>query len=189
MNFIYNNVKKIATGKWVILLFFLFIVSFTMMNGDIIGEKKMMEYSNGIGILDKEFNYTPEKAYDILDSQGEQGREMYKDLIIYQDFLFPIIYTLFWLSLITYLFSKWFKNEKIIKLISLIPLLGGVFDWLENISILNMLINYPSKAYNLAALANTFTTIKTTIFMINIIIVIIGFIGMLLNAMHMKKRN
>ena len=53
------------------------------------GVKKLKEISNGVGIIDLEFNYTVDKVYEILDGLGEEGRAFYYKIIVLE-FIFSI---------------------------------------------------------------------------------------------------
>lgn len=186
MNWVYIGIERVAKLRWVIVFLVLFIISLSLINGDIIGVKKLKEITGGVGILDLESSYTPEYAYDILELQGERGREFYRNLLIYQDFIFPVIYTVFWIILIIYLYSKWLNNRKLLASIVIVPLIGGICDLTENILILNMLSAYPEKLYKLAYYSNIFTNIKNISILMSVVLTIISMI--VLVSKYIKAR-
>ena len=186
MSWLYNKAKKLAQVKWIIVFLVLFIISYNLINGQLIGVKKLTEITGGTSILDLQPYYTPQQAYEILQQQGEAGRLFYRDLLIYQDFIFPLIYTFFWLSLLTFLSSKWLKSIKLLHLVTLIPIIGGVSDYTENILILKMLSAYPQKLLNVAYICNIFNIIKYMSMIITMLIIFISIIVLTIQRFQSK---
>ena len=62
--------------------------------------------SNGNGPIDLLFFYTPEKVYSMVASYGEAGRVFYRTHELTIDIIYPIVYTLLFAFLITWLFQR-----------------------------------------------------------------------------------
>jgi len=152
-------VKAKSNIKIILALTALFIVFLVFMNGNIIGTAKLKSITGGAGILDLEFGYSVDKAYNILESQGTEGRQLYK-VMLYVDFAFPFVYMMFGVLTIGYLLKiNKIKNNAVHYLI-FAPVLAMLCDWTENIFILRMIGKFPEKMVVIAQLASTFTIMK-----------------------------
>ncbi len=156
-------VNRFATWKSVLLFLVLFIVMTALMLGKPLGTAQVNEYSNGAGILDGTWNYTPEKTYDILDRQGELGRRAYSTLATL-DFVYIIIYTPFLALSLAFLLQRLLAPASALQKSSLLPFVSGLADLGEGVCIHVMLANYPNRLMSIARLANYFTMIKTIAF-------------------------
>lgn len=77
------------------------------------------------------------------------------------------------------MFKKSFKTNNKIHALCLVPILRGIFDYLENIGIIVMLSIYPKFFSNIANITNIFSILKsifTTIFFILLLIGIVAFV-------------
>lgn len=183
---VYEKIKNISTRKGIFVFFLLFIIFFITINGKPYGVAKLKEHTNGVGILDLERSYSAEYAYKVFKLQGDVGRQFYKKLLISLDFIFPLTYMLFWATLITFVLRKWLPHNHMLQKLSLIPLIAGLADYLENICILIMLHNYPKELYNIAATANVMTILKGALIAISFLVLAIGLIGLLSKVIHKK---
>ena len=95
----------------------------------------------GFGILDFEFAWTPDRVSEIFQAWGEFGKER-ETLAIWVDFLYIPCYGLFIFGAIT-LASRMIRGkwQDIGVHVSLTPLIAGVFDVIENIILLWMLMD------------------------------------------------
>jgi hypothetical protein len=123
------------------------------------GIEQLEEITGGVGALD-EMLYTPESAYEILDKQGEAGREFYKQLLLTTELIFPFIYRMFNVVFIAFLFSKFLPPKNKLNYLCLAPIIGMISDYIENSLILTMLFNYPERLYAIANTASVITIIK-----------------------------
>jgi hypothetical protein len=144
----------------VISLFVLLAVSFGIINGKAVGTGKLKQITNGVEIIDMEPGYSVEKAYDILEKQGAEGRNYYLKRIIPMDFIFPATYMLFYASAILFLLKLLRSQNAWVNYIVFFPLLAALCDYFENFAIIRMLINYPQKLILSAKAANIFTLSK-----------------------------
>ncbi len=131
MKTIKNILDKLGKPRVTIFLFVTLTLSAILIVGNL-GEGKLKEITGGIGTLDLRVGYTPEQAYEALTLMGEQGRLFYRNLLIRLDLVFPLINTLFWISLITLIYKNILKKKKALYLIALFPINIFVFDITEN---------------------------------------------------------
>ncbi len=173
MKTIKNILDKLGKPRVTIFLFVTLTLSAILIVGNL-GEGKLKEITGGIGTLDLRVGYTPEQAYEALTLMGEQGRLFYRNLLIRLDLVFPLINTLFWISLITLIYKNILKKKKALYLIALFPINIFVFDITENILVLNMLANYPKEMFNIAFTLNIITIVKFMAVTISILLSLIG---------------
>lgn len=126
--------------------------------------------------LDITFFYTSEKAYEIIESYGQTGREIYIQGTLLLDFIYPIIYSIL-LSLLLYKASG---NH----ITSLLPFSILILDYFENITLLTIIYNYPARMDSLATTAGIITTLKWVI--VAITILVITYFGMK-NTLQKKR--
>ena len=128
-----------SSWKKAVLFTVLFTTFYILINYSSIGVAGLLKITDGANVLDLEFGYTYERAYDMLTALGPEGRAFYLKMIPL-DFPVPFTYMLFFAGFIA-LFSKPLKRS-LQHLIS-IPVLAMLFDWTENIGIIAMLNSYP----------------------------------------------
>jgi nucleoside-diphosphate-sugar epimerase len=111
----------------------------------------MQARSNGLPLLDMRFNYTPEDAHRLFEALGADGRTAYLELLWSVDILIPLLaMTFLWAALSRGAFRQWRR----------LALVGGCADYLENIAITTLLLNYPARMESIVYVAATFTLIK-----------------------------
>lgn len=175
-----DTLQKYAKG-WLILVFFALEVFF---NAVILpGTQARLEASSGgTGPIDLQFFYTPEKAYSMIASYGDTGRAIYRTFELTGDIIYPIVYTLFFSLLITWLFQRGFAANSKLQKLNVVPFGGWLFDLLENVCIVAMLSLYPSTPTAIAGLATIFTIIKWCFAGAAALLVILGLVMALKNG-------
>lgn len=176
----YNGLKKLGTAKGIIItLIILGLISF-FINSNIIGMGKLYEITDGVGILDMKFSYTADEAYSLFDALGADGRSFCLTRISPLDMIYPAAYTMFFIALLAFIIKKIFPKNNKMMVLSLIPIVGGLFDYLENIMVIIMLNNYPTLLTGIVHTANVFTIIKWTSFPVTISLIVIGLVILLI---------
>ena len=175
-----NTLKKYANG-WLVLLFFAGEVFF---NTVILPNQqaKMEAASGGTGPIDLQLFYTPDKVYAMVASYGEEGRASYRAFELTGDIIYPIVYTLFFALLITWLFQGGFPAGSKMQKLNVVPFGGWLFDLLENLGIVAMLSVYPSTPVALAWISAMFTLVKWLFAGATIILILIGLVMTLKNG-------
>ena len=157
MLFKISNFFVRLTRGWLILILLgiILFINLVLLPQSITSVKSMNN-----GPLDLLFFYTPQKAFQMIDSYGEAGRDAYRTFALTIDVLYPLIYTLFFCLFISFLFQRGEVKLNRLQRLNVIPLGAGFFDLLENLSIVAMLSVYPEQSVFLAWLATTFTMLK-----------------------------
>jgi hypothetical protein len=166
--------RKYAKGWLIIVLFVLdglfigFILPMT--------EARMKAESGDVGPIDLQFFYTPDKVYGMVEAYGEFGRALYRNVELTIDIIYPIVYTLFFSLLITWLFQRGFAAESKMQRLNVVPFGAWLFDLLENLGIVGMLSVYPSSPALLAWATAIFTLIKWSFAGASMILLLVGIV-------------
>jgi len=117
-------------------------------------------YSAQAGSPDTSLFYSSADLLRMAESYGEAGRQAYVRARFTFDLAFPLVFTFFLASAISWLLNRALHPENRWRLLNLIPLGGMLFDYLENISAALVIGRYPASMPLLALLAPVFTLLK-----------------------------
>lgn len=131
-----------------------------LVNGRPFGIAELKAITGGIGILDMEVLYTPDQAYAILAAMGEAGWAFYLTHILPLDMFVPFFYALFLSTAISWLLHTWLPAESRWHRLNIVPVIGGLFDYLENFGILAMLLAWPAQLPDIASFTMAATLLK-----------------------------
>ncbi len=109
---------------------------------------------------DTSFYYSKAELYQMAESYGQEGRYYYVDSRITFDILWPLVYTFFLINAISWIFDKTILEGSKLRLLNLVPLVGILLDFLENISNMVVMFRYPLQTDILASLAGIITSLK-----------------------------
>ncbi len=171
--------KRYASWKLAGILFAIYCVfAFAIM------PNLMRASENGGGPLDLLFSYSPQIAYEHIESYGDM-RDQIAKLSLTIDTAYPIIYTSLFMVLV-YLLAKfiWPAREKLHRL-ALIPIFAFIFDLCENASVVIMLKSYPEKLGGVARMASTFTSLKWT----SVGVIFALLVGLMILALLKLRKN
>lgn len=118
--------------------------------------------------------YSYDYAMLLLTALGSEGRAVYLNLQLPLDFIYPGLFAISYTLLLVWVFKKGFPIQSKIFYFSIIPALGGLFDYLENICILNMLNTFPHISPSLVSLSSIFTILKSGISTVFFLLFFIG---------------
>ena len=175
--FLLNVSKRMehVSAKQRLVLVALVLILGSMVSGDFIGEARLKEMTGGIGMLDMERWYTPAKAYATIEALGSAGREFYVWLSLL-DLAVILSLGLMQSAFITFLFQKLSVPEKWLRL-NLLPYARGLFDVLENCTLLFIACQYPRTFIRIAWIAGLFTMVKWIFMTISMGIILLALIG------------
>ena len=170
-------IAKNLDGKRILILFLLTGIIYTIMLTVTI--PKVMGFSGGMKILDMmPTGYDPAYVTSLLNALGPDGRNVYLFNQIPLDLVFPGINATTFCLIFGYFFQKLGKFDSILFYICYLPLLAGLFDYLENFGIITMLNSYPNNPEILSIVTNLFSILKsslTTIYSLMLLFVLIVF--------------
>jgi hypothetical protein len=114
----------------------------------------------GAGSPDTSFYYTAADLYRMAQAYGAAGRKAYVQARFTFDLIWPLVYTLFLCTGISWLNRRAYGAESPWQIVNLVPVLGTLFDYLENLSTSLVMIRYPAETGVVAVLAGAFTLLK-----------------------------
>jgi hypothetical protein len=131
-----------------------------------------------IGLPDMMLTYSPRTIYERLVEFGEEGRYAYRLFLERVDFLFPVLYGLFFVSVSTRGLSRLFPDRPALQKLSLLPFAVTFFDCAENLCFLAMLRDYPRELVRLEKIANLFTLAKWLFALISTALLLAALFGL-----------
>ena len=153
-----NWIQKISKG-WVVLITLVIFVFFAALVLPL--QAIHADGTMGSGWTpDLSFYYTGDDLNQLAYTIGEYGRASYIKARFTFDLIWPLVYSVFLITGISWLFRKEFSPGSVWQLSNLVPLLGILFDYLENIATSLVMARYPTPTGILAGLAPIFTMLK-----------------------------
>lgn len=113
-----------------------------------------------VGAPDLSFYYTADDLYRMAEAYGEAGRRAYITARLTFDVVWPLVYTFFLATAISWVYRRASAPESGWRRANLLPVLAAVLDLLENASTSWVMARYPSPAPLAAATAGVFTAAK-----------------------------
>jgi len=153
-----NWFQKVSSG-WVTLVALVIFVLFAAL----VLPKQASTAESNTGdewTPDLSFYYTGDELYQLAHSYGEDGRAAYIHARFTFDLIWPLVYLLFLTTGISWLFRKAFAPGNALLLLNLAPLIGTIFDYLENIATSIVMARYPTPSAAAGSIAPIFTMLK-----------------------------
>jgi hypothetical protein len=150
--------RRVSTG-WVALSALLIFLLFSALVLPQQAKKAEQETGNSDS-PDTSFFYSANDLYRMAESYGEPGRHAYVRARFSFDLVWPLVYTLFLATAISWVFGRAFALDSPWQLANLAPLLGALFDYLENLSTSLVMLRYPAQTPVVDVLASVFTALK-----------------------------
>ena len=135
---------------------------------------------NDLPVLDLQFFYTPEQAYEIIAAYTPAMRQAAAITRLTLDIVYPVIYGMMLALLLTLTFRRVFAPKAFADAAVFIPWGGVLFDYLENICFATMFLSYPKEFYTLAQISAIFTALKWTLIGIAFLLALIGGVKLML---------
>lgn len=170
-------IGKHLSGKKVLILFALTNTVYAAMI--FITIPKVMAFSGGLKLLDMmPLGYDLDDVNALFTALGEKGRGIYLYSQIPVDMIYPFLFGISYSLIYAYFLHKLGKLDSVFFYVSLLPLVAGTADYLENTGIVLMLTSFPNVSPVMASLTNVCSIIKsasTTLFFILLILLILWF--------------
>ena len=132
------------------------------------------EYGGDSRSPDLSLFYSPTYVHDLAAEYGEAGREAYVRTRFTFDIVWPLVYTLFLSTSISWLFMRVFPRGSKWRLMNTAPLGAMILDLLENISSSLVMLSYPNPAVIAGWLAPVFTLLKWSLVGISFLLLLTG---------------
>lgn len=167
-------ITRLASGRVFVLLLVLFGALALAVNFLPFGVPRLKALSGGVGILDLKFFYGADEAYRMLAAYGPEGRRLYLRGLLTVDLILPPLYALLLAVAIALGFGRSLRPESRLQALSLLPLAVCLADYLENASIVTLLLKYPARIEWLAGVAGYFTLTKQVLSLLCMALSLLG---------------
>lgn len=180
---IYRNME----GKKVLFLFIVTNLVYVFMLTVTI--PKVMFHTGGLKIFDMmPMGYDQQYALALLEKLGAEGRRVYLYNQIPVDLIYPFLFGITYCLLLAYLLNKLNRLKAEAFYLCILPLFAGLFDYLENFSIINMLVSYPQLSDKAIHTATFFTVFKSLFSTISFVVLIVVLVIYGFNKLVVKRR-
>jgi hypothetical protein len=115
----------------------------------------------------------------MAEMYGEAGREAYVRARFTFDVIWPLIYTLFLSTAISWLYGRFISPGSAWRYLNLAPVVGMLFDFLENISTSLVMYRYPQPTPLIAGAAPVFTFLKWLFIITSFVLLVAGIVNAL----------
>jgi hypothetical protein len=165
---------RISNG-WVVLAALIILLMFSGFTLPV-ESKRVDAYSQGLGSPDNSLFYSGKMLLQMAEAYGEAGRSAFLHARWGFDLAFPLIYTFFFITSISFIFKMGAGKKGNLPLLNLIPLLGLFFDLAENTATSVVMAAYPVQGTWGQVLAPIFTPLKWFFVTISVLLLLIGVI-------------
>lgn len=185
MDRFFNLLQQYATGKLVSILFVLTQIVYLLMIGYSI--PAVSAFAPELPLFDMSLTgYTFAYANELLSALGAEGRSLYLTTQLPLDFIFPGLFAITYSLLLVWLFAKTCKVNSKVYYVALVPFLGGIFDYMDNVFIIKMINSFPDLQATTVEIASTFTLLKSGFGTVFFVVLISGF-ALLLKQKFLKR--
>ncbi|HEY45391.1 MAG: hypothetical protein AMJ88_15270 [Anaerolineae bacterium SM23_ 63] len=147
------------SNSWVALFTLVIFLLFTALV--LPGQASRAEDDTGeAGSPDMSFYYSADDLYRMAEAYGEEGRRAYVRARFTFDLVWPLVYMVFLATGISWIYQRTFTSGSPWQRANLAPLLGALFDYLENVSTSLVMTRYPSPTAVVDVLAAVVTMLK-----------------------------
>ncbi len=113
-----------------------------------------------VGSPDMSFVYSANDISGWAEAYGASGREAYVRARWTFDLVWPLAYGFFLVTAISWVGRRAYPADSWARLLNVVPLLGVLFDYTENILTSWVMLRYPAEAVVAATLASPVTVVK-----------------------------
>jgi hypothetical protein len=169
-----NWLYQVSSG-WVTLSAVLIFILFSALV--LPGQSTSSQSQGGeAGSPDLSIYYSPAELYEMAEAYGEQGRVDYIRARFTFDLIWPLVYTFFLTTTISWVIKQTFTSQNPWQRVNLLPVMGMTCDYLENIATSLVIYRYPAKTLVIDWMAGVFTTLKWLLIGVGFLVLIVGII-------------
>jgi len=130
-------------------------------------------------VLDLQFFYTPQRAYEIIGMYSPQLRHTAAIARLTLDIIYPLTYGMMLALLLVITFRRAFTPNPFADWALFLPIGGVLFDYLENFGIATMFFSYPKEYAFLARITGFLTATKWSLIGISFLLALFGGVALL----------
>ena len=187
VNRISDWLRKVSTG-WVALVALIVFLLFTALVLPQQAAKSEQETGSGVS-PDTSLIYAPDDLYQFAEAYGKDGRQAYIRARFTFDLVWPLVYSLFLATGISWIFGKALAADSPWQRANLAPLVGALLDYLENLSTSLVMLRYPEQTPVVDLLAPLFTALKWGSLGLSFLLLLIGMVAALWRWTKQRTRS
>jgi hypothetical protein len=169
-------IESKATRTNIIILLAITIVVYVYML--LVSLPYVMSFAGGMRLFDlMPTGYSPEYAVNLLGTLGADGRHAYLTRQLPFDMFYPGLFAISYAMLSAFILKNIFISPNKFRYLVLLPIFAGLFDYLENIGIISMLVVYPDFSRTMALVSSVCTIMKSLLTTIFFLLLGIGIIA------------
>jgi hypothetical protein len=180
---LYTKLLPVAKGRYIwpgLVLIVLFNAVFFPLP-----RKKLLQEDTLSGhLLDTRMFYSPNEAYALIESYGEEARMLYWKMALVVDNPYAVVYGLALVLILLFAFSRAFPDSRLLKKLAFLPVLAALFDVMENGSISYLIISFPEQHVSIVKLASFCTSMKWLLIGTSVLLLLISVSKSLLRTGH-----
>ena len=175
-----HRIYQAASARLLLLLTIILFGLGYAITSSISPSAELMALAHGRNVPDAQFWRSADTLYSILSEYGMYGIHLYLTRISPVDLFIPLGQALFLSITITLIFRHAFDSTNSDwQMLNTLPFAAMIGDYLENASIVSIMLSYPNRLGALAVAAGLFTFVKFIASIISIGLIIIGLIAWL----------
>lgn len=178
-------IHRFSTG-WVTLVALVVFLLFNILVLPGVAAKAEAEHG-AIGSPDLSFYYSVDDLYRMAEAYGEEGRQSYVRARFTFDLVWPLVYTFFLITALSWVTRKAFAEGSHWLLANLVPLLAVLFDFLENLSTSVVMLRYPAQTSVLDGMATVFTMVKWIFVTLSFVLLLASLMAVVLVRLRSRK--
>ncbi|EDY80785.1 hypothetical protein VDG1235_402 [Verrucomicrobiia bacterium DG1235] len=173
-----GSMQRKASGKNVLLLFVVTMAVYLLML--LVTIPSVQSYAPDTALFDlSPTGYTHSQALSLLESLGQDGRSTYLFPQLAIDFIYPGLFAICFSLMFIWGYSKRVRSDSKFLYLAALPVFGGIFDYVENILIIRMIMTFPDVSKGLVSVASSFTLLKSAFSTASFLMLILGFLFLL----------
>ena len=178
--------KRIQQAANIKLLLVLSAIMFCLgyaITSSISPSEELMALAHGRNVPDAQFWRPADALYLQLADYGEYGRRLYLARISPVDLFIPLAQALFLSVAISLAFRRAFDTNSRWQRLNVLPFAAMVGNYLENASIVSIMLAYPNRLEILAGAAAIFTALKFIVSFASIGLILTGLVARWANSL------
>lgn len=175
-----NLLNRISNWKTLLIFFaiYMFFNAYLLKNA----EGKINSLSGKtIGVIDLTMGFDTQKTLGMVAAYSPEARDFYAKTELTTDVIYPIVYAFFFGIILTLLFKG--KSYSPHPIGNILPFISLAFDYLENITIVNLLQTYPTQNETVALFCEIFKLVKWASFAFIIGLILYGLIRLAISKL------
>jgi hypothetical protein len=181
-----NILDKMSNWKFILPFFILFLI-FPIFLFPYHQELMAKAAGEEIMPLDSRFSYSFNEVKTDFDKLGIEGRKVYRSAIGVVDMLFAVFYGPLFILVLAWLLKRLKGRNSNWILLSLFPLIGILFEYLENFNTLSLLDSYPAITESSVSWGEQMTRLKHIFLMLSVALMPILGIALLVKKFNRNQ--